>query len=86
MLTSFTVYCLYSKKFDRIYIGYTTELIQRFYSHNEFSKKGHTVKYRPWMVAYVEFCDSKADALKREKQLKSYQGRVFLKSYIQKHY
>ena len=85
-MDSYVVYCLYSAKFDRIYIGFTTELIQRYYSHNEFSKKGHTVKFRPWMVAYVEFFDSKKLALRREKELKSYKGRVFLKSYIKKHY
>jgi len=39
----FTVYVLYSPAHDKIYIGYTSNLEQRFLSHNELGKKGHTV-------------------------------------------
>ncbi len=46
----FTVYILFSEKHNQIYVGYTTDLIQRFHSHNAFAKKGHTIKYRPWKV------------------------------------
>jgi putative endonuclease len=81
----FCVYCLYSSKFDKIYIGYTSGLIDRFWSHNEFATKGYTIRYRPWIVAYVEFCDTKIEALHREKQLKTSKGRAFLKGYIQKY-
>ncbi len=82
----YTVYCLYSKKYDKIYIGYTSHLIDRFHSHNELATKGHTIRYRPWIVAYVEFCDLKSQAVKREKQLKTAKGRAFLKEYIEKYY
>jgi putative endonuclease len=81
-MSEFVVYVLYSKKFEAIYIGYTSSLIQRFYSHNNFSKKGHTVKYRPWIVVYVEFYQTKKEALKREKQMKSYRGRLWIREFI----
>jgi GxxExxY protein len=37
-----------SKKFDRIYIGCTSDLPNRFLSHNELATKGQTIKFRPW--------------------------------------
>ena len=54
----FVVYVLYSRKFDKIYIGYTSDLISRFQSHNHLGK-GWTKKFRPWTVEYLEFFDSK---------------------------
>ena len=82
IMDCFTVYCLYSNAHDKIYIGYTSDLIQRFYSHNFLAKKGYTLKYRPWIVAYTEVFHTKATARTREKQLKSAQGRMFLRNYI----
>ncbi len=73
----FTVYVLYSQKFDQIYIGFTSDLVNRFLSHNELATKGHTIKYRPWVVAHTEEYQTKTDAIKRENYLKSTQGRKF---------
>jgi len=41
--------------FGNIYIGYTSNLINRFHSHNELSKKDWTRNFRPWMVIYCEY-------------------------------
>ena len=79
----YTVYALYSKKYDKIYIGYTSNLIKRFHSHNELGIKGHTVRYRPWEVVYTEIFNSKNEAMKREKELKSYQGRCYIRKLIE---
>jgi putative endonuclease len=85
-MEAYTTYCLWSQKHNKIYIGYTSDLIQRFYSHNRLSTKGFTAKYRPWIVAYSEvFCSIK-EATIREKQLKSSRGRSFLRQYIIDHY
>lgn len=70
-MKQFVVYILFSSKFDKIYIGYTSNLIQRFYSHNFLSKKGYTVRYRPWEVIHVEFLMLKKQAINREKHLKT---------------
>jgi putative endonuclease len=74
----FTVYVLYSQKFDKIYIGYTSDLANRFLSHNELATKGHTVKYRPWVIAHSEEFEMKAEARKRETQLKTGRSREFV--------
>jgi len=76
----FVVYILYSKKFQIHYVGYTSNLISRFKSHNELSTKGFTYKYRPWVVIHLEFFDSKNLAIKREKWFKSGAGRDYIKS------
>jgi len=79
MEENYTVYVLYSVKFDKIYIGYTNNLIQRFQSHNQFGDKDWTKNFRPWFVVYTEIFSIKTKALEREKQLKSYQGRQFIR-------
>ena len=78
----FTVYVLYSKDFNKIYIGFTSDLEQRLLSHNELGKKGWTIKFRPWQLIYKEEYSEKSDAMKREKQLKTATGRNFIWSMI----
>jgi putative endonuclease len=72
----FHVYVLYSSKFNKIYIGYSADIKKRFLSHNQLATKGYTVKYRPWVIAFTEQFESKSQAIKREKQLKSSRGRA----------
>ncbi|HEY4195081.1 MAG TPA: GIY-YIG nuclease family protein [Mucilaginibacter sp.] len=74
----FTVYVLYSQKHNKIYLGYTADLKNRFLSHNELATKGHTIKYRPWLVAHTEEFGTKSEAIIREKGLKSGKGREFI--------
>ena len=78
MVEEFVVYVLYSRKYDKIYIGYTSNLLERFKSHNYLGKKGFTIKYRPWEVVYVSFHHKKSAALIAEKGLKSGVGRRFI--------
>ncbi|GEM_PF-2774745 len=54
----YVVYVLYSIRYDKIYIGYTSNLIERFKSHNVLGKKGWTIRFRPWQVVNAEnYCD-----------------------------
>ncbi|MDR9449226.1 MAG: GIY-YIG nuclease family protein [Psychroflexus sp.] len=76
------VYVLKSLKHPKHYVGYSTNLISRFKSHNHLGKKGFTTRYRPWCIVHIEFFDSKKEALKREKFLKSGKGREWMKTYI----
>ena len=65
----FIVYALYSSNYDKLYIGFTTNVEQRLISHNRLARKGYTVKYRPWVLIYSEEFDDKKSAMKREKEL-----------------
>jgi putative endonuclease len=78
----FTVYVLYSEKFDKIYIGYTSDLKKRLLSHNQLATMGWTIRYRPWKLVHKEEFGIKSEAIKREKELKSYQGRKFIREQI----
>ncbi len=78
-LFMFTVYILYSFKHGKTYTGYTSNLLTRFQSHNFQSNKGWAKDYRPWFLIYCELIESKTDALKREKELKSGKGRDWIK-------
>ena len=79
----YVVYVLYSRKHNKIYIGYTGDLIQRIYWHNH-GNKGYTRRFRPWEVAHVEFYQTKTEALNREKALKGGQGRAWIKAHFNK--
>ncbi len=78
----FTVYVLYSEKYNKIYIGYTSNIEQRLLSHNELETKGFTLRYRPWKLIYSEVFSEKSEAMKREKQLKTARGRAFVWSLV----
>ena len=74
----FTVYVLFSAAFNKIYIGFSSDLEQRIRSHNVLATKGYTIRYRPWTLVYKEVFDTKSEAMKREKELKSAKGRAFI--------
>ena len=82
----FTVYVLFSIRYNKIYIGYTGNLEQRLLSHNELGKKGWTIKYRPWTLIYTENFETKQQALLKEKQLKSGKGREWIKNELIKNF
>ena len=85
-MEEFVVYCLWSKAFDKIYIGYTSNLIERFKSHNSLGTKGFTAQYRPWIVVDVIFCMSKKEALITEKVMKQSNNRAKLRNLIIQNY
>jgi putative endonuclease len=72
------VYALYSQRCDKIYIGQTSDISKRLSYHNFETVNSWTSRYRPWELIYSEPCDTRADAMKREKQLKTAKGRQFI--------
>jgi putative endonuclease len=71
-------YVLYSSKFNKIYVGFSGDLHNRLLIHNGLQNTGWTAKYQPWEILYSEEFETKPEAMKREKQLKSSRGRVFI--------
>lgn len=70
----FTVYALYSRDYEKIYIGYSSDFKDRLVSHNEKATRGWTVCYRPWVVVFTEDGPTKKEAVRRERQLKTSSG------------
>jgi putative endonuclease len=82
----YNVYVLFSPTHNQIYIGFSVDLEARFKSHNELSKKGWTIRFRPWILVHQEAFTTKKDAMTREKQLKSAKGREWIRENILKNY
>ena len=80
----FVVYVLKSCKFDKSYVGQTRDIVERFAQHNS-EHKGYTNKYKPWYIIYLERYLDREKAVKREKYLKSFSGRKFLKTIFSKY-
>ncbi|OFY35736.1 MAG: endonuclease [Bacteroidetes bacterium GWF2_38_335] len=85
-MEKYFTYILYSPVFDKIYIGYTSNLNQRLDSHNHPDNKGWTKKFRPWVMVYHEEFYSKKEAMKREKELKSANGREYAWNMVRSRY
>ena len=79
----FYVYILESETAEA-YIGFTKNLRNRFVEHNRgvvFSTK----RYMPWQLIYYEAFLNERDARRREKYLKTSQGRRMLKRKIKEY-
>jgi len=69
----FYVYIIRSKKDSSYYIGYTSNLQERMKRHNQGRSK-YTKSNVPWYLVYYEEFQTKREALKREKLIKSFKG------------
>ena len=79
----FFVYAIYNRKAKALYIGQTQDIQERLYQHNHHSFGGYTARFLgEWELIYQESAATRSEALKREKQLKSFRGREFVKKCI----
>ena len=71
------VYILYSKNFDRYYVGQCENLVIRLTRHNA---KGvpSTKPYIPWQLVYSENFTTRALATAREKEIKNKKSRRYI--------
>jgi len=73
------IYVLRSSKDSNFYVGYTEDLKSRFEQHSK-GRVESTRDRRPLEIIYSEACLFKKDALHREKYLKTYLGKLFLRN------
>jgi putative endonuclease len=88
MEKQFSVYVIENEIGD-IYIGQTDDFEKRLERHNGIlkSKAGSFTNINRkglWKLIYSEIYRTRKEALSREKQLKSYRGREFIKSQVTK--
>jgi len=80
----FIVYAIYNREHGKIYIGQTKDIDLRLNFHrNKIFQNSYTSRFDGlWELIYQEEASDRSTALKREKQLKSYRGRQFIKNHI----
>jgi len=66
------VYILASQRNGTLYIGVTSNLIQRVYQHREHLTQGFTNQHRVTMLVWYELHSTMEHAITREKQLKKW--------------
>ncbi len=82
----FYVYAIKNESSGKIYIGHSADLQNRLARHNhQLPNKATSFASRNqghWVLVYQESFSTRAEAIIREKKLKSFRGREFLKSKI----
>ncbi|QQS65394.1 GIY-YIG nuclease family protein [Candidatus Saccharibacteria bacterium] len=79
----YVVYAIYNRLLDKVYIGQTSDIDKRIKEHNLHTFAGFTSRFEgKWELIFKESVATRSEALKREKQLKSYRGREFIKTHI----
>lgn len=76
---SYYVYILLSELDNQFYTGYTKDINQRLLQHNDGLVKS-TKSRRPLKLIYWECCLNQQDATRREKYLKSGNGKIYLRN------
>jgi putative endonuclease len=69
---NYYVYILASKRNGTLYIGVTSNLIERVWEHKNNVVDGFTKKYSVHILVYFEQTENVQSALLREKQLKKW--------------
>jgi len=64
------VYVIKSVKYNRIYIGMTSDIDKRINEHNSGKTKS-TKHYLPWQLIHSEMLSSRKEARIKEKKLKT---------------
>ena len=78
---AYYVYVLKSDLNGRLYTGHTSNLEKRLIQHNSGHTKS-TKPHIPYKIIYFEEFNSRLEAVKREKYLKSGSSREFLRATI----
>ncbi len=82
----YTVYVIQNEQTGKIYIGQTADLAKRLLRHNGVlpnKKTAYTqVNKGTWQCVYSELFATRAEAMRRERALKSSRGRNFLREKI----
>ena len=79
------VYAVYNSVVKKIYVGESGDTDHRVIEHNEKRGNHYTAHFEgEWKLIYTEKLENRKSAKIREKQLKSYRGREFLKQFIKK--
>ena len=75
MEKQFCVYLLTDKQYGTLYVGVTSNLVQRIWQHKNKLVDGFTKRYGLDKLVYFELHESADSAIQREKQIKKWTRR-----------
>jgi len=82
---SYAVYVLLNPQ-GKIYVGHTQDVARRVSQHNDPEYRGtlHTKRHPgPWHLIHQQEFQTRCEAMRRERQLKSSRGRAWIRQVIQ---
>ena len=81
MPSMYSVYAIFNPKYKKIYIGQSKDLENRLKLHQERTfKNSYTSQFNgKWILIHKEDFETRKEAIIRERQLKSYRGREFIR-------
>lgn len=79
----YSVYILYSKAFDKFYVGQTKDVNARLLRHNRGTEK-FTAPFAPWTLMLTLSKPARSEAMVLERKLKNL-SKIRLREFIQKY-
>ncbi|MFZ3031892.1 MAG: GIY-YIG nuclease family protein [Candidatus Moraniibacteriota bacterium] len=77
-----TVYALYDKHLEEIYVGMTNNLARRLSEHKR-GQSFYTKKFKEFNLIFSQEFENYTDGRKKEKYLKHGSGKEFLRTLVQ---
>jgi putative endonuclease len=78
---SFFVYIIYSKEIGQYYVGHSSDLDNRIFRHTNSGSKS-TKKANDWKLMHQEEFATKAEAFRREIEIKSKKSKRYIERLI----
>lgn len=78
-------YILRSQKDGKLYTGFTNNLQARLESHGKGEVQSTSYR-KPLELVYYEACLDEKDAIRREKYLKTFYGKMFLRNRLKSYF
>ncbi len=82
-MRSYFTYILYSSKYDRYYIGQTSDFEKRLERHNS-GYENATAPFIPWEMVWYTQKSTRSEAVQLEKKLKNL-NRLRLEGFLKKY-
>ena len=83
-MKQYFVYILANKRNGTLYVGVTSDLLDRVWGHKNKKVKGFTKKYNVDKLVYHEQTNDVISAIAREKQIKNWKSKIKIQELIQK--
>ena len=79
------VYIIYSKNFNKYYVGHSDDPHRRLLEHNDAKYHKYTSKFRPWeLKATIAIGENRGDAMKVETYIKNLKSRKIIEQIIER--